>query len=137
MPTFQNARENYVQSPIFFRRKIIFSENGIVSLGFVAAQSVIRGGEIAVRTAFNSGTLNTISVGLRFIDGTTQPAVYTSAQSLTTPGIVNFNAMATSAFVYTDVDAELIATINQTGTASTTGEAYILVNAISRMGRRL
>ncbi len=127
----RNARENTTQQTDYLRKRVVLGDAGkTVTVGFIPAGALVVRGGVAVITAYNAGTANTINVG---VTGT--PAGYTSAQSLTTPGFAIFNALATSTVVRPANAIEVTATLTNTGTAATTGEAEIVVEFIPNNDR--
>lgn len=128
------ARNNYDQDIGYLRKRVTFNgaaaSNGLptvaytnttINLGVLPAGATILApiSGVDVLTVFNAGTNNNLSIG---ITGTT--AKYASASSLLTAGFV---AMAVAVGHTVDVDTPLIATLNITGAAPTTGDIVIVI----------
>jgi len=117
----------------FLRKQVVFGDNGSVSsLGWVPpGATVIRGG-VAVTTAFNAGTTNTLNIGFRNAgDGTADDAdEFATVLALGTAGVIVADEMATAADVHFPEGAEITASVVLSGTAATAGEGYAWVEYI-------
>lgn len=104
---------------------VTFAANGTqTTICTIPAGAQIINIHIDTTTAFNAGTTNTISIGTasapaQFVAAT--PVGPLGRASVATTGVyANWINVGTS-------DVTLVATYNQTGTAATTGSAYITV----------
>ena len=94
---------------------------GVVPFAALPAGARVVGGEIDVITAFDS-TTNALSIG----DADSATA-YASAVDLKT---VASTALSVPDKFVTDANKDLIATVAQTGTAPTTGLAYVTIQYV-------
>ena len=96
--------------------------NATTDLFSLPAGAVIIGWEAVIKTAFNAGSTNTLSLG----DGTTA-ARFASALALGTAGFVKAGFVISEMFTALTTDVTFRATYNQSGTAASAGEAWIVV----------
>lgn len=123
------AREKPYPGPLL--RKITVADLGsTVDIGELPPCVITRVQTIKV-TDFNAGTSATIIVGLEYSDGTSaSTAALVSAASLTS-GVAQgptTHVFVDNALTIPAVPVRVTATLAQTGTAATTGEAYVLVD---------
>lgn len=123
-----DARQYHTDQLHYLRADISYTDNGsTVSLGWVPAGAVIVGGGVAVSTAFNGGTTNTVDIGFRNAgDGTTaDPDDYADGLALGTVGNIVAGALATST-AYHSEGAEITAAVISTASASAgAGVVYV------------
>lgn len=131
LQTFPSARHNMINQVNYLRANVVFgAANGVaVVLGAIPAGSIILKAMsgIQVNTVFNSGTLNTLDVGLGGGSGT----LFSAAGSLTALAFVPLNA-ATGVFRVA-ADTVITFTPNLTGTAPTTGDADVFIAYIENI----
>jgi len=108
---------NYLRAPITFG----IGTAGIVSVGTLPAGCLVLRAYVVVSTVFNFGTNNLVKIGITGADTT-----YGASVSLTTLGTVAAT-LGSTANVATASDTLVIATSLCTGTAGTTGQAYVVV----------
>lgn len=119
------ARNDGSQNVSYLRKKTTFAdgETGVVTVGVLPAGAIVTRGEVLVKTAFNSGTTNTISVGT-----SAATSNFASAIATGTAGVIAFDDMATTTIAGPlTADTTIQATHVRTGTAATAGEAYVIV----------
>lgn len=110
-------------APVVNSKQLNFTfANATTDLFSLPAGAVIIGWEAVIKTAFNAGTTNTLSLG----DGTTA-ARFASALALGTAGFVKAGFVISEMFTPLTTDVTFRATYNQSGGAATAGEAYIVV----------
>lgn len=123
-----SARRNALQVTHTLRFKVNFNDAGIATGNgkqFLPAGAIISGTDCIVTTAFNATTTNVLSVG---IEASTYANMLTSAQAVAgTPGGKFDNRPTGTALGSLTADAQVFALYTQTGTAATTGAAYIVV----------
>jgi hypothetical protein len=123
--TTPSARNNGSQNVAYLRKKTVFGdgETAVITVGTLPKGAIVTRGEVVVLTAFNSATSNTISVGTA-----AATSGFASVIATGTAGVIAFDDMATSTIVGPlTADTVIQATHVRTGTAATTGEAYICV----------
>jgi len=108
---------NYLRAPITFG----IGTAGIVSVGTLPAGCLVLRAYVVVSTVFNFGTNNLVKIGITGADTT-----YGASVSLTTLGTVAAT-LGSTANVAPASDTLVIATSLCTGTAGTTGQAYVVV----------
>lgn len=102
---------------------------GTYSMGWLPYNaSVIRGG-VNVHEVFNAGTNNRLDIGYRNGgDGETDDTdEYATDLALGTAGVIVADEMATAGVNHFPKGAEIVAVLDVTGTAATTGEAIVWV----------
>lgn len=129
MAVGDKARENVLPKRLL--RKITFADLGTtVDIGELPACVITQVQSVKV-TDFNSGTTATIIVGLEYSDGTSaSTAALVSSASLTS-GVAQgplTHTFVDNALAIPAVPVRVTATLAQTGTAATAGEAYIVVD---------
>jgi len=117
------ARQTGFQTTAYLRRPFTFSIGtaGIVQVGTLPAGCLVLRAYVVVSTVFNFGTNNLVKIGIIGADTT-----YGASVSLTTLGTVATTLLGT-ANVAPTADTAVIATSLCTGTAGTTGQAYVVV----------
>jgi hypothetical protein len=119
------ARNDNNQDIKYLRKRVTVAQQlaGLVTvtLGTIPSGAVILApiSGVDVNTVFNAGTNNRLNIG---ITGTT--AKYASNSSLLTAGFV---AMAVAVGHRVAADTTIIATLDITGTAATTGDVDIVI----------
>lgn len=118
------ARNLGVQVTSYLRKETTFSdgETAAVTVGTVPAGSIIIRAGIVVKTAFNSGTTNTIHIGTSASSSTFGASIATG-----TAGVIVGTALATSTLAVQTADTSVVATHVRTGTAATTGDGYVFI----------
>jgi hypothetical protein len=116
------ARTLYTQQTGFFRRRIIFSETGTLTIGVIPAGAVVINAGVVVTTAFNAGTTNTLDIGT---SGDTDG--FATALALGTIGRIVADEMATSNDLYSTSEVTLQCVVTLSGTAATAGEGFVYV----------
>ena len=119
------ARNSGTQTVAYLRKKTTFAdgETSVISIGALPKDAIPVRGWATVKTAFNSGTTNTLSVGT-----SAATSIFASAISVATAGNIAFDDIgnATAAATYPlAADTEVFVTHVRTGTTATAGEAYI------------
>jgi hypothetical protein len=118
------ARYNTPQQIDYLRARVTFSNSGApVAVGILPPGAVILKAlsGVTVETVFNAGTTNTVDIG---VSGTA--GLYGSALSLTAQNFVPV-AQATSYVTSYAGDTTILATVNLSGTAATTGVAHVVI----------
>jgi hypothetical protein len=119
------ARVFASQQVHYFRRRIIFSETGTLTLGVIPAGAVVINAGVVVTTSFNAGTANTLDIGTSAdTDG------FATLLALGTVGRIVADEMATSNDLYSTSEVTLQCVVTLTGTAATTGEGFVFVEYI-------
>lgn len=109
---------NYLRAPITFN----IGTAGIVTVGTLPAGSLVLRSYVVVSTVFNFGTNNLVKIGIAASDTTYSGASVSVAALGTVAG-----TLAASANVAPTVDTAVICTSLCTGTAGTTGQAYVVI----------
>lgn len=99
----------------------------VYTLGVIPANSIVIRGGVAVITAFNAGTSNTLNIGT-----STDDDGFATLLALGTVGVIVADEMATSNDFYLTTDQTVTATLTMSGTAATTGQAVIWLEYIPR-----
>ena len=118
------ARYNTPQQIDYLRARVTFSNSGTaVAVGILPPNAIILKAlsGVTVETVFNAGTTNTIDIG---VSGTANQ--YGSALSLTAQNFVPLG-QATSYITPSSGDTTILATVNTSGTAATTGVAHVVI----------
>ena len=116
------ARVFHTQQTHYFKRRIIFSETGTLTIGVIPAGAVVLEAGVVVTTAFNAGTTNTLDIGTSAdTDG------FASAIALGTIGRIVADDMATSNDLYSTSEVTLQCVVTLSGTAATAGEGFVYV----------
>ena len=119
------ARVFSTQQVHYFRRRIIFSETGTLTIGSIPAGAVVINAGVVVTTAFNAGTTNTLDIGTSAdTDG------FATALALGTIGRIVADEMATSNDLYSTSEVTLQCVVTLSGTAATAGEGFVYVEYI-------
>lgn len=116
------ARNDLFQDVQYIRRRILFSDGAAtVKIGTLPAGAMILApiSGVDVQTVFNYGTNNRVNIG---VSGAL--AKYAANSSLTALGFV---PMAVAVGHHVDVDTDIFAQVDVTGTAGTTGEARVII----------
>lgn len=123
------AREKPYPGPLL--RKITFSNLGsTVDIGELPP-CVIHSVKSIKLTDFNAGSTATLAVGLEYSDGTSASTAALVTGASLTSGVAQgptTHSFVDNALAITTVNTRVTATLAATGTAATTGEAYVLVD---------
>jgi hypothetical protein len=109
---------NYLRAPIDFN----IGTAGIVTVGTLPANCVVLRAYVVVQTVFNFGTNNLVKIGVNGADTTYSGANVSVAALGTVAG-----TLAATANVAPTADTAVICTSLCTGTAGTTGKAFVVV----------
>lgn len=121
------AREHATQQVSYLRLAITKADATLVkTVGIIPAGSIVLRGGVAVTEAFNAGTNNRLDLGTVADDDG-----FATDLALGTVGVIVADEMATSNDFYVTVDTTIIATVDVTGTAATTGAAYVWIEYLS------
>lgn len=119
------ARLTQYQMPHSLRKRVNYNDAGVASgvlVGTVPAGSIITACKVVIDTAFNAGTTNVLQVGTTAtgaqIASSTDTASGTAGQKTAT-ALNSLSAVA--------ADTDIWVNYAQTGTAATTGLAYVVV----------
>lgn len=125
------ARNDYSQDVQTIRFTVRFNDAGIATGNgkqVLPAGAIILGTDVLVTTAFNAGTTNVLSVGF---EPTTYTNLVTTGQAVAgTPGLKQNLIPTGTALVPLAADSQVYALYTQTGTAATTGVAYVVVKYV-------
>lgn len=125
------ARKNDVQLLHYLRFHVTYSDSGIatgVGKQTLPAGAIITGSDVFVNTTFNAGTTNVLTVGT---NGTTANNMVASGDVDETTSALTKGVKPTSAALGPlAADAQVFAKFTQTGTAATSGDAYVIVNYV-------
>jgi hypothetical protein len=116
------ARDYGVQMVHYLRKNVVFGDNGTAkTVGVVPAGALILKAlsGVAVETAFNAGTTNTLNVGTSANDD-----LYGTLLAL---GSVAFVPCDEAVGFRVAADTTITATVVLTGTAATTGDAEVVI----------
>ena len=108
---------NYLRAPIDFS----IGTAGIVTVGTLPAGCLVMRAYVVVSTVFNFGTNNLVKIGITGADTT-----FGSSVSVATLGTVAAT-LGSTANVAPTSDTAVICTSLCTGTAGTTGKAYVVI----------
>ncbi len=117
------ARDYNMQMVHYLRKSIVYGDDGsVLTVGVIPAGSLILKAlsGVHVTTAFNAGTNNFLDVG-----PTTNDDLYGTDLSLATTTFVPLDE-AVGTYLVT-VDTTIIATVDLTGTAASTGAAEVII----------
>ncbi len=126
-----SARKLSSQQIHYLRFAVTYSDSGIAS-GVVKqtlpAGAIIVGTDVLVTTTFNAQTTNVLTVG---INGTTANNLVTTGDADETVAALTQNIKPTgTALVPLAADSPVYVKYTQTGTAGTTGVAYVIVKYV-------
>jgi hypothetical protein len=122
------AREYELQMIHYLRLGLTFADDGVqktVGILPAGAQMLPTISGVYVRTVFNAGTTNVLDIGTVANDD-----LYATDLALGTKAFVALDESAAAADVntfYVSVDTTIVATVDLTGTAATTGEAEVII----------
>lgn len=128
MTVGSTARKLHTQQIHYLRCGVFAADNGkpkkvgTLPAGAIMIQPI---SGVAVTTAFNAGTTNTINIGTPADDD-----LYGTVMALGTKAFVPLDEAATATNVNTwlvTADTDIIATVVLSGTAATAGEAEVLI----------
>lgn len=131
-----DAQQYHLNVVHTLRKDFTFADDGtVLSMGWLPANSIVTGGGIMVKTAFDSGTSDVVDLGFRNAgDGTSDDTdEYATDLAATTAGVIVADALATAADAFSSEGAEAVVTYTSAGTAPTAGTAtayltYIVLN---------
>jgi hypothetical protein len=109
---------NYLRAPIDFS----IGTAGIVTVGVIPAGCLVVRSYVVVQTVFNFGTNNLVKIGINGADTTYSGASVSVAALGTVAG-----TLAATANVAPTADTTVICTSLCTGTAGTTGKAFVVI----------
>lgn len=123
------ARGYHHQLVHYLKKQVLFSDgaSAVVTVGTVPSGAVLQRASITVTTAFNAGTNNNIRVGVSGSDNGIMADVAATSVGVKTNSTL---ATAASAVINPTADTAIIATLGLTGTAATTGAAWIIVEYV-------
>lgn len=116
------ARELPWQAIHYLRKTVKYTDDGVaVDVGVLPAGAVMLGpiSGAAVATAFDAGTTNTLNIGT-----TADPNLYMTVGAI---GALAFTPLDEAVSHRVAVDTTITATVVLTGTASTEGEAEVII----------
>lgn len=126
------GRENVPQTVCYIRKKVTFADAGIsagVPVEWLRKGSIILGTDVLVTTVFNAVTTNVLTVGINstaydniVAAGDVSEAAVALTQSIKPTG---------TALVPLAADSQVFVKFTQTGTAATTGEAYVIIKFVN------
>lgn len=122
MSNASQARVYHTQQVHYFRRRIVYTETGTLTIGVIPAGAVVLNAGVVVTTAFNAGTTNTLDIGT---SGDTDG--FATALALGTIGRIVADEMATSNDLYSASEVTLQCVVTLSGTAATAGEGFVYV----------
>jgi hypothetical protein len=116
--TAGTSARHYTQHQTHYLYKAFtFADDGsALSMGYVPGGSYILRGGVVVSTAFNAGSTNVLDIGTAADDDG-----FATDLALGTVGVIVADEMATSNDAYCAADTQILATVDLTGTAATTG----------------
>jgi hypothetical protein len=117
------ARIYHTNQVHYLIKEVTFADNGTaVVLGRLPANSVIIASSAVVAEAFNAGSTNVLDIG------TTDDADGIATDlALGTVGLINADELATSNDLFHASEINVTATVALSGTAATTGRAFVHV----------
>lgn len=125
------ARENTTQQIHYLRKDFTFADDGsTLTMGIIPAGSIVIEAGVVVSTAFNAGSTNVLNMGTE-----ADPDGFATEYALGTVGVIkDDSAIATSNDAYVTVDTTIVAAVDLTGTAATTGVAHAWIAYIPNIG---
>lgn len=130
------GRENVPQTVCYIRKKVTFADAGVsggVPVEWLRKGSVILESYVVVQTAFNAATTNVLTVGT---NATAYDNIITNAQSV--PGTTGYKLNLTPTGTASGplaADSQVFVKYTQSGTAATTGEAYVVITFVNDKDR--
>ncbi|GGC58327.1 hypothetical protein [Chelatococcus reniformis] len=98
---------------------------GVVTVGVLPPKALVTAVSVAITTAFNAGTTNTLNLGTAAdADG------FASAIPTGTAGLIAADDLATSDDLYATAEVTVTATHAQSGTAATVGAGIVCVEYV-------
>jgi len=121
------ARQNDTQQEHFIRYNLAFNSAPATAIQLsvgsaVPANAVVTSVNVAIQTAFNAGTTNTLDVGTAGA-----PTALVSAQALGSVGVTPVAPATLGGIMSSSVDTELFVRYNYTGTAPSAGAAVVTI----------
>ncbi len=130
MPRSVSARESYLQNVCYIAKAVAYNTTGISAagtflVGVIPAGSMITAHTTVITEVFNAATTNVLTLGTAADDD-----MFVAAADITEGTLGRYTAMTgVGPFVVT-ADTPVYARYTQTGTAATTGAAYVSLNFI-------
>lgn len=122
MASGQNYHQNMVH---YLQKEISYTDDGTtVTIGTLPANSVVLRGGVAVTTAFNGATTNTLDIGT-----TADPNGFATVLALGTIGNIVADEMATSNDALVSAETDVVGVVVSTASASA-GTAYVWVEYV-------
>ena len=126
------GRENVPQTVCYIRKKVTFADAGVsagVPVEWLRKGSIILGTDVVVTAAFNAATTNVLTVGTNSTayDNIAAAADITEGSTGLTQNIKPTGA----ALGPLASDSQVFVKYTQSGTAATTGEAYIIIKFVN------
>lgn len=126
------ARDNYEQQTSYLRKTLTFDQAGAFAaglpIGMLPAGALIIGTSVDVSAAFNSGTLNDVTVGT---NATAYDNIATSAQIVASTQGVKRNLSPTVRVDQITAPTMVYLKTNLTGTAATAGQLTLVIEFIT------
>ena len=122
------ARQTQYQMPHSLRKLVNFNDAGVaagVLVGTIPAGAIITSVIVEVATAFNAATTNVLTVGTTGTGTDLMTSAETISGTIGQKAAATYKGTAAAAPVANDTD--IFVAYSQTGTAATTGVAYVLV----------
>jgi hypothetical protein len=122
-----SARKYHHDVVHYLSRRISFSDGAtaVLPLGTIPAGALVVRGGVAVTTAFNAGTANTLNLGPAADDDG-----FGTLLALGTIGVIPTDEMATTNDAWVTADTVIQATLGLTGTAATAGAGIVWIEYI-------
>jgi len=123
------ARQTHEQQLHYLRFAVNFNDAGIstgVGKQYLPAGAIIVGTDVLVTASFNALSTNVLTVG---VNGTTANNIVGSGD-VNEASVQIFQNISASATMPLTADSQVYAKFTQTGTAATTGKAYVIVKYI-------
>lgn len=125
------ARNDYSQDVQTLRFKVNYNDAGIATGNgkqFLPAGAIVLRTAVLITTVFNAATTNVLSIGF---EASTYANLATSAQTISGTAGMKKDLIATgTALVPLAADSQVFALYTQTGTAATTGVAYVVIEYV-------
>lgn len=124
------AREYHTSQVHYLTKEFTYADDGsALVMGIVPAGSYVLRGGVVVKVAFNAGSTNVLDIGTSSDDDG-----FATDLALGTIGVIVADEMATTNDAYCSTDTTILATVDLTGTAATTGTGMAWVEFVMPMG---
>lgn len=125
-----SARESYLQNVAYIAKAVGFDTSGIgsagqVLVGVIPAGSMITGHTTVIIEVFNAATTNVLTLGTAADDD-----MFVAAADITEGTLGRYTALTGAGPFVVTADTPVYARYTQTGTAATTGRAYVALQYI-------